>query len=412
MTDPAMPMPRPSDEKTARRQVTLTALGDRPAPDAPSGPAGALRDRILVHTGWRDAPKLLDAIPAAHSGLVLPGTASGFKAALKLRETGSYDGMLLIDPEGYTEAVATEEAPFVRPGDALFALTIDEVLARQRTCGTAVVLTPTGYLRAGDSDALKAAAAAAAALDHDDVVFSVPIDVAWLAEDHIDLLIAVLERLPLPKAVFIGGQFDPLKRHRGAVANLRRLVAEGGHVAVLRTDLTAFDVLSHGAFAASIGTGGSRRHIIPFGEKPIAGTGKETDQSPSVLFGDLMAFYKGSTLKDAYQNAIAPACPCPACDGRHLDTFRTAKDSAAAHRHGIHTWCGWLTELLGQPTVLDRANWWHNRSLAAVTQNEIVNVRLERPDALKLPKTLDAWANLAAWAYGLNPAPKPRSRTR
>jgi hypothetical protein len=39
-------------------------------------------------------------------------------------------------------------------------------------------LTPTGYFRAGDSDALKAAANVVAALGRDDVLFSVPIDIA------------------------------------------------------------------------------------------------------------------------------------------------------------------------------------------------------------------------------------------
>lgn len=49
--------------------------------------------------------------------------------------------------------------------------------------------------------------------------------------------------------------------YRAAVTNLRRLVGDVEHVAVLRTDLTGFDVMSHGAFATSIGAVGSLRLV-------------------------------------------------------------------------------------------------------------------------------------------------------
>jgi hypothetical protein len=60
------------------------------------------------------------------------------------------------------------------------------------------------------------------------VLFSVPLDIAWLKNEHIGLLIAVLSRLDIPKAIFLGSQFDPLDRYKHAVMNLRRLVPRRG----------------------------------------------------------------------------------------------------------------------------------------------------------------------------------------
>jgi hypothetical protein len=286
-SDPHPLQPRPSGNGTEPREVALRALADQSRPEAPAGPAWALTDQVLVHTSWDAAQKLLDVVLSSNAGgFTLRGSKAG-DGVKQLKREG-FDGVLLIDSESYDEALATEDAPFVLPKDTLYEVTLDEILDGQLTCGATVALTPTGYLPAGDSDALKAAANVVAALGRDDVLFSVPIDIAWLSNDNIDQLIAVLARLEAPKAIFLGGQFDPLDRYRAAVANMRRLVAEAGHVAALRTDLNGFDALCHGAFATSIGTGGSSRHIIPFGEQRRSSDNK--DQSPSVLYPDLMAF--------------------------------------------------------------------------------------------------------------------------
>jgi hypothetical protein len=404
----SVPQPRPSDNRTDPRQAALHTLAALPTPAAPPGPAGVLTDRVLVYTSWDAGQKLLKVLSPQASGLVLRGRKAC--AGVRQLRRNHFGGVLLIDPEGYTKRAATAEAPFAlsQDEDQLFETTLDDILQGQRICGATVALTPTGYLHAGDSDALKAAANTVADLDRDDVLFSVPIDIAWLTNDHISQLIAVLSRLAAPKAVFLGGQFDPLDRYQAAVANLRRLVAEAGHVAVFRTDLTGFDALTHGAFAASIGTGGSLRHVIPFGEYRRART---MDQSPSVLFPDVMAFFKGSTLAQRFANARPPACSCSACQGRRLDTFLGRADAEAAHSHGVCTWIEWITDMLAQPTLADRAQWWRNRCAAAVAHHDNVNAQLDQPDAFKPPKALKAWADLPAWPSTTEPAPR-RSRTR
>jgi hypothetical protein len=371
---------------------------------------GELTDRILVHAsagrGEGARARLLGLLPAQASGLALRG-AQAEAQVRQLREAG-FDGALLIDSESYARAAATAEVPFVLPHPELFSVTLDQVLQGQLDCGATAALTPTGYLRAGDGDALKSAANAAAALSRDDVMLSVPIDIAWLNEDNIGQLIAVLARLNTPKAVFLGGQFDPLERYKAAVANLRRLVAEAGHVAVLRTDLTGFDVLAHGAFAASIGTGGSLRHMIPVGERPQAVDAK--DPSPSVLFPELMAFFRGSKLAKRFANAKPPMCLCAACDGRRLDTFLGSRERAAAHAHGVRVWSEWLADMLEQPTLADRAAWWRNRCLAAVAEHEVVSAQIGQAGAFEPAMPLKAWAGLPAWPSPVGPPPPPRPR--
>jgi hypothetical protein len=343
--DSPPPQPRPSGSGTDPRGAALRALADRSTPAAPAGPANALTDQVLVHTSWDAGQKLLDVVLSSNAGgFVLRGSKAS-NGVQQLKQDG-FGGVLLIDPESYDEAVATADAPFILPKDTLYEVTLDEILNGQRACGATVALTPTGYFRAGDSDALKAAADAVAALGRDDVLFSVPIDIAWLGNDHIGQLIAVLERLKAPKAVFLGGQFDPLDRYKAAVANLRRLVAEAGHTAVLRTDLTGFDVLCHGAFATSIGTGGSLRHIIPFGEPPRSSNNK--DRSPSVLYPDLMAFFRGSTQANRFANVPAPRCQ--ACGDRALIWNGLSRVTVlpggwhglrAAGRSRWSAWSGW-----------------------------------------------------------------------
>lgn len=413
MTDipssPGVPEQPLAGQAVETRETALRALAASPAPLAPPGAAAALTDRILVHAAWDTARALRPILPTQGSGLVLRG-AKRLTGCRELRDTG-YDGVVLTDPEGYAQAAATEENPFVL-GDpdenTLFTPSLDEVLDWQRQAGATVALTPTGYLHAGDGAALKAAATTVAGLDRDDVLFSVPLDIAWFTAEHIGLLIAVLSRLATPKAVFLGAQFDPLERYKAAAMNLRRLEAEAGHIAVLRTDLTGIDALCHGAFAASIGTGGSLRHIVPAGQPPRSG---KNDPSPSVLYAPVMTFFKGSTLAERYANDPPPTCPCRTCHGRALDTFLSTDDSDAAHAHNILTWTEWVTVLRAQPTLADRAALWRRYCHDAVQQCEILNTALGQDGAFTAPTALAAWATLPAWPSATSvPAPPARPR--
>lgn len=402
MSDAAA-VPAPAPDPDNGQPVSQEALSRRPRPSGPAGAASALTDTFLLHTSWTTGSKLLDGLPADIGGLVLRG--AGAAAGIRTLRDNAFDKALLLDPEGYAHGPATEDEPFlvdVQPDGqyTLFPRTLEDELDAQRRAGATAALTPTGYLRAGDSDALRAAVAAAARIDRDDVIFSVPLDVAWLTQEHIAHLIAVLARLRMPKAVFIGGQFDPMRRYVHAVPNLRRVVSEAGDVAVLRTDLTGFDAMSHGAFATSLGTGGSLRHIIPPGQSPRA---SRKDPSPSVLVGDLMSFHKGSTLFERFANVRPPTCGCRACGSRALDTFRVKADQIPAHAHTLCTWSSWIADLRAQPSLSDRALWWRKRCAAAVAYADVLNIQTQQPDGFPVPDTLRAWAELPAWTSGATP---------
>ncbi|MCK2241840.1 MULTISPECIES: hypothetical protein [unclassified Crossiella] len=379
------------------RAAALQALSLAPKPAAPAGPVGELTDRVLVHACFDTGYQLLDLLPSDVSGLVLRG-AKANSGITKLRHN-RYQGALVPDPEGYTRAAATEDEPFALPTEGgLFPVSLNDVLQAQLDAGATAAMTPTGYLPAGQPAPLKAAARLVERLDRDDFLFSVPIAVAWLSHDHFPQLLAILKRLTVPKAIMLGGQYDPMDRKKGVVANLRRLVAEAGHVAVFRTDLTAFDAMSHGAFAASIGTGGSLRHVVPFGQIPLAGKGKEKDRSPSVLFPELMSFHKGNLLAERFANLeTPPACWCGSCHGRKLDTFLDKPDSLAAHAHGVHIWNEWGAEMRAQRVLGERAEWWQKRCQKAIDHCDTVNIEIGREDAFDAPGPLKAWAGLPIW---------------
>lgn len=394
-----LPQPRKALPPEDARAAALQALSLAPRPMAPEGPAGLLTDRVLVHACFDTGYKLLDLLPQDVSGLVL----SGKKACrgIKQLRRNRYEGVLVADPEGYTQANATEDDPFVLPNDGLFPLSLNDVLQAQLDAGATVAMTPTGYLPAGEAGPLKAAADIVKRLKRNDFLFSVPIGVAWLTNEHYPQLRAILSDVKAPKVVLVGGQFDPFDRNKDAVANLRRLVAEAGHVAVFRTDLAAFDVMSHGAFAASIGTGGNLRHVVPYGQIRRASKKKddeEPDRSPSVLFPKLMSFHKGSLLQHRFSNvAQPPKCKCGSCRGRSLDTFLDKVDSMDAHAHGVHIWNRWSDEMRSNRTLGERAQWWKELCRNAVDHCTTVNVEIKQEGAFNAPSTLKVWAKLPAW---------------
>jgi hypothetical protein len=376
---PPEPRPAPDAAAAAGRQTRACAL---------HGQAKVLTNRVLIHARPRGITRLLPAVDQRYSGIMLCGDKP--EQGVKRCRKAGFSGILAIDPRGYNGA-ATPDAPFALPDHGqLFEPSLGQALDDQRAAGADVALTPTRYFEPGDAASLKAAARIAADLDRDDTIFSVPISIAWLNSIYVGQLIAVLARVPLPKGIFLGSQLDPLDNVEEAVDNLRRVRAEAGDVALFSTDFAAFDFAAHGGFAASIGTGGSLRHIIPPDEAPESI--RQRDQSPSVLFPDLIHFFKGSTLARRFANFPAPRCSCRACNGRRIDTFLGRADSAAAHLHNICVWMEWLPDLFGHAVIADRIRWWQGRCEAAVLNHEVYNQQLGLRNAFQPTRALTIWA--------------------
>src|SRR5688572_28509897 len=104
----SVPGPRPDSDKIAQREAAMQAWAQRPAPQAPPGAAVVLTDQVLLHTSWDTAKDLLPGLPGTVGGLVLRGAkvATGIR---ELRDRG-FSRPIVVDPEGYTRAVATEDA--------------------------------------------------------------------------------------------------------------------------------------------------------------------------------------------------------------------------------------------------------------------------------------------------------------
>ena len=377
---PSQPRPRPDASSTPDSSGVVSV---------PTGRAGLLANHVLVHARPRGITGLIPAVDQRHSGLILCGDEPE-RGLKRCREAG-FKGLLAIDPRAYEDGPATPEAPFtLSPDNQLFEPSLEQVLDDQREAGADVALTPTRFIECGDAASLKAAARTVASLGRDDTIFSVPISIAWLNSTYIGQLIAVLARVPMPKGLFLGAQLDPLDNVKEAVASVRRLCAEAGPVAVFRTDFEAFDACASGAFSASIGTGGTLRHIIPPDE--AARSIVQSDRSPSVLVPDLIHFFKGSTLAKRYANATAPRCVCAVCRGRRIDTFLSQSDSAAAHLHNVRIWMEWLPDLFDSDTIADRAQWWQGRCDAALANHDVYNVQLGLRNAFQPPHALTTWA--------------------
>ncbi|WP_329260754.1 hypothetical protein OG417_25000 [Actinoallomurus sp. NBC_01490] len=379
-------------------------MNDRPVPTDHSGQtlahigrqgkaASAVAERILMLDRPRFVKEVPDYLDPDYGGLVLCGDNAAART-LELAKSG-YSGVLLEDAAAYEKEIATGEAPFALPdGDLLFGGDLDSVLQAQIERGATAALTPTRYVPAGASDALKAIMVAAQAIDRDDVIVVVPISIAWLRRESRAQLTAVLKRIPHPVALALGGQYDPLKAFAAAPEHLRDLLQEVPGVGLWRTDLAGFDVLAHGGFFAAIGAGGSVRHLVPAGERPESS--KPFPHYPSVLVPELLRYSAADFLADAYANTTPPRCYCPRCGGTFLDAFydRTDVIRAAAHAHNAATWNSWLPGLFQHQRLGDRQQWWRNRCKAAVDAHLAENVRIEQPGRFKPPPALKKWADL------------------
>jgi hypothetical protein len=352
-----------------------------------------LAERVLL----LDRPKYVAGVPTHldpdHGGLVLCGPGAGSRART-LRSAG-YEGTLVIDRAAYEAEAATADEPFAIPDGRLFGGDLEGVLQEQRDCGASVATTPTRYIHAGDSDALKAVMRTVRAIERNDVLVTVPVAISWLRDESLRQLIKVLTKIRLPKALILGGQYNPLEVFANAPKNLRCLAQEVPSLGLWRTDLAAFDFMAHGGLFAAIGAGGSLRHAVPEDEQPQSSSFPGA-HPPSVLVPDLLRFALADSLARKYANTPPPRCPCRVCEGTFLDRFnhRDGETRALAHAHNAATWSGWLPDLFGHQHPGDRQLWWKNRCTAAVDAHEAENARIKQPGAFKPRKALRAWATL------------------
>ncbi|TKA02948.1 hypothetical protein [Actinacidiphila oryziradicis] len=181
-----------------------------------------------------------------------------------------------------------------------------------------------------------------------------------------------------------------------APANLRQLMSEVEHMALLRTDLAALDAMAHGALFTGIGADSSVRHTVPVGERPkVTNPGP---QYPNVLVPKLMCFTGAVKLANRYGNCEPATCACDICDGRGLDRFDSPDGATRleSEDHNILTWREWASEMATYRPGADRQRWWRDKCAASVERYALENQRIgvSSRAGFTPPPPLKAWATL------------------
>lgn len=389
------------DDTLSAQQARMAALAERRSLAVPKGAAAALADRVLVYLRPDKARVVLPYLDSGRSGMIMAGANPAVGMEF-LREAGA-EFPRLIDPACYETYTATAAAPFALPGGELDQPTLAEALDRQLRAGATAALTPTGYVPAGATDVLRAAARQFAQLERDDAIFVAPLDVSLLDGPYIARTTAILADLGRPVILVLGRQFDPISQSSKIIPNLRVLAAEVPLMPA-RTDFNALDLVAHGAFGAAIGTGGRLRHTVDPAERPMSyrpAKGQPPDQSPSVLVPELACWLRGSKITDLFgaRPSLAPRCDCRRCGGRRLTGFLRREHQDHAIAHAVAVWSRWAADLLDQDTLRGRAEYWRNLCRDAVGAHAVISAQLglDERDFLKPQAPLTVWAELPAW---------------
>ena len=380
---------------SARASNVEAALADLPEPPLPIGMPAQLANRALVYLRPDKIPAVWPYVHSTWSGLILAGDHTS--KAMRVLQGAGATFPVLIDPEGYKDHTATCQEPFRLPDEnGLTTAALSDVLDAQIQAGATAALTPTGYIPAAATDVLKAALAEFARLDRTDSIFVAPLDISLLGRGYIDQTTAILAGSGRPVALVLGSQGNPLDHSKAIIPNLRRM-ASCVPLIPIRTDFNGLDLLAHGAVFTAIGTGGSVRHIVDPAEKPRA---FNMDPSPSVLWPELMTYFKGSKINELFgaRPRLAPRCDCAACGGQRITRFLLREHQSEAIAHGVATWSFRAGQMLSAPTLLARAEYWKNLCGGAIAHHQLFRDLLRRLDGLPPQPSLQCWATLPAWS--------------
>lgn len=368
----------------------------------PEHPYHRLDGCIMLQVKKAEDAPLADVSPL-DSGIVFCGSGAA-EEARRLTSEGGFNGPVLIDPAAYEQYVATPERPFELGQPSLFNDDeLDEALNRFLEQRSVMALTPTGYLRTGDTRSLAAAVRRVTELGRNDVLLTVPIDAGWLTDSSFPDLVSLLRRTPVPKAMVLGHPRDPLKPV-GAAERLGELFDSVPGCGLLRTDLAAFDAMVHGADFAAIGDSPSARHARPPGS---GGRGARGRSSPAVLIPRMLTYRRGEEFATALAEADPPRCPCDFCaswmrrtgfrdGGRPLTSFTTELEKADAHTHNLAVWSTlwrWVQDVDSRAQGLAR---WRTICDRAVQEHRLLNQVARSPDdRFEIPRALKVWAGRA-----------------
>ncbi|MGV9293565.1 hypothetical protein [Amycolatopsis sp. NPDC003676] len=285
------------------------------------------------------AVRALLGVSAAHgTGLVLTGK-SATDAVKGLRERG-LDGPILCDAERYAGKRRVLAGAGTHPAWC----------RAQRKLGL-LPLTDSGYLAARDWQGLRGILLAAAR--GPTAVATLPLAPWWFGSGPIAAALArEINRHGVPVAIVLEHKADPFGVQKLLRAFLRFLVDCATPVLVLRCDISAVGLLSHGAHAAAVGTRSSLRHLYPAaGGRP---------GGPSVFVPRLLSYHQIETCAKIFGRTPEIeqlwTCPCPVCE----DRTPASLDAPSAVWHDLDRQLALRDELFQRPlTAEQRRSSWH-----------------------------------------------------
>ena len=200
-------------------------------------------------------------------------------------------------------------------GNGLFDPTLRDVAAR---AGVDFVISPTGAIRAGDVESLRAAIRATNEADDERMVCGLPVEAAWLREWRTPLFNAIEESRAVV-ALSVVSQVDPYRDSRVADGLLDLARQVGHNVVLCRTDCAALQFVARGGLGAIIGCTTTQRHQVPPGARAV--TLRRSRVARGAVFVPEIAEFRAAALLMQWFGADAPKCALPACCGRRLTDF-------------------------------------------------------------------------------------------
>jgi hypothetical protein len=360
---------------------------------APIGTRGSVReslsDRIMTATGSEHAFRLALSVDHRIGGLVITGMrALSDVRSLRLAHS---DLVLIVDPTSHDDHIATADAPFYlpTPDGQLFPPTLAEVVSGQRDAGATVVTLPTGYIEAGETDAVRAVIDAGNQVAGEDILVPLFLAEGWLQPELVKFLRGAMARSAHPVAIALGSQTNPLasKKRLLLYRELFNTSPELPPRFAWRTDFAGIDAMAFGAAGAVVGVLPAQRRITPPAQKGKARNPK--DKSPYVVMPGSLHYMKAGAMRaELFASEPAPDCPCATCGGRPVDRF-TKHDAAEAHLHNLAMVQEISARLSLTPTHLRRQGW-ADLVHAAVGFHLELGRRVGRP--VNAPKDVQTWA--------------------
>lgn len=340
--------------------MTLTVITNPSTAPAPpftapraveTGNAIALLTDRQFHVAGQNAHGEAPLIQTNAGGAILVGDDAVAKVA-GIRAANP-DLPLLVEPRSLRKHQATDSQPFM-----LTAATLSDDLDQQRVFSD-LAITPTGQIKPGDSDTLKAALREANKLDRTDTMFAIPAYAGWLSdEQYVKQLIAVINRSDHPVLLtFIHGH-NPVESVKRARAYRRVFQETTVPVVAHRADLIGFDALAHGAIASAIGSYPSTRRLNPFDHRggPV---GNREDLSPHMLLPDMLRIVRSTRMRrEWFAGATSIRCFCVICGGADVDRlYENGMDRRTGHNHNVVNLDSLYSPYVGLSTSARRTLW-------------------------------------------------------